>query len=184
MHQVGGAAQKQQGSGTVHRQLGSTIRLTTVSALYHEARVSTATPPLTQPDLCMFYHPGLHDTTYPWSPTLKHLTGVPCVFTSFDRDDYDEVLEKAKYFGSPTFHGPAPFPSPWASGSKLKDNFLRRSNSFWIGFDKLGDPTLQLQNMMMEMMANLPGVDAPLDVARIKEARGRLAQMMANRRLD
>eukprot|EP00798_Chlamydomonas_sp_ICE-L_P027730 gene27730-7376_t len=115
---VGGALQQQQGSGKAQQQRGSTLRVSTVSAQYHEARAPDAS-----------------------------------------QAAYLKDLPKAQFcFGLPSFHGPAPFPSPLATGSRLDNSFVRKSNSYWFGFDKLGDMDTPagMPDIIKEMISSQP----------------------------
>ena len=103
------------------------------------------------PDLIIAYHPGIHDFSYNWSPTLRKivLSGIPSVFTACSKEGFTKTVEMLNNDMLNTkilFNGHAPFPSLTKSSQRTQWNvyILQIKNSYWVGF-KGGNPLTDKQ---------------------------------------
>lgn len=102
-------------------------------------------PLYSQPDMVMAFHPGFHDGTYPWWPTLQFLLheNVPLALTCFSEKDLQETLDMISdtnpVFGAKIVYGQSDSKNPFASQFLVPaaegTNLLRSSNLYLLGLN-------------------------------------------------
>ena len=102
-------------------------------------------PMYSQPDMVMAFHPGFHDGTYPWWPTLQFLLheNVPLALTCFSEKDLQETLDmfsdRNPVYGAKIVYGQSDSKNPFASQFLVPavegTNLLRSSNLYLLGLN-------------------------------------------------
>lgn len=96
--------------------------------------------PSSVPDIVVGCHPGLFVKQYDWIPCLRKMIemSLPCVFTSWDKIDFDRMMNilKSSMRANVMFDGKSPFASPMLNHEMRHWNeyMFKEMNCYWVGF--------------------------------------------------
>jgi len=111
-------------------------KLTAWDGLYHDFwERFIQTKKVEKPDVAMAIHPRLEGEF--WGPTIDLLLdeNIKVVFTCFNKDHYDEMLDRLDYvFVKYIYKGPNPWVSGHTKQSPMDPNMIWASNTYLVVF--------------------------------------------------